>query len=539
MPRDHQDKVDLPSAGVGAAAAGAAGVSVIPRKRRDLSNKAAPVHAKLKRRTYIGGRASLSGREFAEVNGGRGYRAQNNAYTARLALAMKEKRVKQNRLVLDVYDNAVLQRDGAHRAQAKVMLGEKVKVKAVRHKGQAPRYPSLIHSVLGESAKTRQRKRLRKHYDSPPSTKALRKKAEKYGPFTNRIAVLQSKASAPGSVLSTVRGKAAVAAGTATVVGGGAAAVNSLRRPKDEIDKAGGSLADRAVMRIATMSQKRRFPIVSRHYDRKAEKMAHDILPVGSVHGKAEVAGHKVYRGNMPGSRSVTTTLVKPGTKEEIGSAATVTYPTKRFMVDHMQLDPAHRGGGTGQKMLEAMTSNARKSKRVRAAHFMAFGNSTPELGGMSGARAWRRGDTKYTLGMGQKPNFDADQVEALKNLKPQDQASARRYMERSRKGRQKPSDLAGSNKPDYMSNEAAEVVRGTPWFATVKGGNRTPEHAAIATGAAVGAGTGIRAINRSRNAKKALVRRKKRNRIIAGTAVGTGATAAGAAALSRGRTNE
>jgi hypothetical protein len=157
------DSFDPKSAAIGAGGlAGALSVGT-PVPRSPMTNRGRGVKRRLERRARIpGGRMSLKTSDFAEVSGGRGYRPQNNAYTAKLAQSMRSGAVKQNRLVLDVYDNNVVQRDGAHRAHAAAMLGRKVKVQVKRHKGEkAPRHATAINAIRDEFVQGRQRDRLK------------------------------------------------------------------------------------------------------------------------------------------------------------------------------------------------------------------------------------------------------------------------------------------------------------------------------------------------------------------------------------------
>lgn len=127
-----------------------------------MTNRGRGVRRKLERKTRFGGRTRLTAAEFGEISGGRGYRPRNDAYTARMAQAMKAGKIKQNRLVLDIYDNNVVQRDGAHRAQAQAMLGRKIRVKVERHPGEkAPPHMTGINALRDEFVQGRQRARLK------------------------------------------------------------------------------------------------------------------------------------------------------------------------------------------------------------------------------------------------------------------------------------------------------------------------------------------------------------------------------------------
>lgn len=156
---------DEASAALGAGGVAGALAVGAPFPRSPMTNRGRGVKRKLEKRARIpGGRTRLKVSDFAEVSGGRGYRPKNDQYTARLARAMKagDKRAKQNRLVLDIYDNNVVQRDGAHRAEAAAMLGRKIKVKAVRHKGEkAPKHMTGINAIRDEFVQGRQRNRLK------------------------------------------------------------------------------------------------------------------------------------------------------------------------------------------------------------------------------------------------------------------------------------------------------------------------------------------------------------------------------------------
>lgn len=156
---------DTTSAAVGAGGVAGALAVGAPFPRSPMTNRGRGVKRKLEKRARIpGGRTRLSAADFAEVSGGRGYRPKNDQYTARLARAMKtgDKRAKQNRLVLDIYDNNIVQRDGAHRAEAAAMLGRKIKVKAVRHRGEkAPLHMTGINAIRDEIVQGRQRNRLK------------------------------------------------------------------------------------------------------------------------------------------------------------------------------------------------------------------------------------------------------------------------------------------------------------------------------------------------------------------------------------------
>lgn len=191
------------SAAVGAGGVGGALAVAAPTPRSPMTNRGRGVKRKLERKaSRLGGNTKLKSSEFAEISGGRGWRPQNNPYTARMALSMKKGKVKQNRLVLDVYDDNVVQRDGAHRAHAAAMLDRKIKVKAVRHKGEkAPKHMTGINALRDEIVQGRHRSRLKKLGRSGGlKTSELQSMSSKLRdtPAQRLVARSSSKASASG-----------------------------------------------------------------------------------------------------------------------------------------------------------------------------------------------------------------------------------------------------------------------------------------------------------------------------------------------------
>jgi hypothetical protein len=152
------------SAALGVGTVGGALLVGAPAPRSPMTNRGRAVRRKLETRARIpGGRVKMKVGDFAEISGGRGYRPKNDAYTARMAQAMKAGKIKQNRLRLDIYDDNIVQRDGAHRAHAAAMRGQKVKVKVIRHKGQkAPKHMTGINMLRDEIVQGRHRSRLKK-----------------------------------------------------------------------------------------------------------------------------------------------------------------------------------------------------------------------------------------------------------------------------------------------------------------------------------------------------------------------------------------
>ena len=226
---------DPRSAAIGAGAL-AGGTSVaVPTPRSPMTNRGRGVYRKLERRARIpDGRTSLKISDFAEVSGGRGYRPRNDAYTAKLAQAMGRGEVKQNRLVLDLYDNNVVQRDGAHRAHAAAMLGRKVKVQVKRHKGEkAPKHATAINAIRDEFVQGRQRNRLKTlGRTNGLSGHQLNELAGKYksGRALGATTSLMSQTSKTGKPVVTPKKLAVAGAGLAGGAMLGAAATPRKRR---------------------------------------------------------------------------------------------------------------------------------------------------------------------------------------------------------------------------------------------------------------------------------------------------------------------
>jgi hypothetical protein len=237
-----KDRSHLGSAAAGAAGTGVVGLAALPGPRSPMTNRGRGVRRELVRSARFGGRKRLSTAKFAEISGGRGYRPDNDQYTARMAQAMKKGKIKQNRIILDIYDDNVVQRDGAHRAHAAAMLNRKIKVRAIRHKGEkAPKHISGFNALRDEFVQGGQRARLKRLARSGGLTQQqLAQLAEPKGSrlsqrIKEKVAAKSSHASSSGKPVKILGMRnpvgAAIAAGT--VGGGGALAAARRRRAGD------------------------------------------------------------------------------------------------------------------------------------------------------------------------------------------------------------------------------------------------------------------------------------------------------------------
>lgn len=489
------------AAGATAAAAGTA-AATIPVKRTKPGADAKKVRAKLTSPLRPGGRAKLTAREFASVNGGRGYRFSNDKYTARLAGAMGRGKVKQNRLVMDIYDDAIMQRDGAHRAHASAMLGRKIKVKAVRHRGPAPKHSSLAGRVGYDVARKRHAKRLK---EPPRTVRQLERYGGRVGPVSRALTEAQARASQTAYKSPTVSPKnaGAVAAPLVLAAAAGGAAVHRHRKA-DKVEKQ------------------------SKHQLR-AKRVAEGSLPTGSAVGGLKVKGHVVGDANYYPNVE---TQFSDSSGRKVGQAKTMSMPGKRYMVSSMELDPSARGTGAGRQAQKQFIDNAAKSKDVRRAYMLAAGGGSRSSNQMSGARAWRADKRmRYVPGAGILTNVDRTQVASLDRKQ---RRRARVYVARTRVGLARPHALHGDKVPRGLDAETADALRNTSWGGSVKG--RAPSHGkrlAVAGAAAYGVSRGAKAL-RARGAEqraKAVRRRNTRIAIGAGgtaAALGTGAAVAG-----------
>lgn len=244
--KDGRERSHLASGAIGAGGAATAATVGLPAPRSPMTNRGRGVRRELVRSARVGGRKKLSTAKFAEISGGRGYRPDNDQYTARMAQAMKKGKVKQNRIILDIYDDNIVQRDGAHRAHAAAMLNRKIKVKAIRHKGEkAPKHISGINMIRDEIVQAGQRSRLKKLGRSGGlGERALDALASDKGPkwshkLKKKIAHQSSKASSSGvpKKILGMKNPAGAAAGTAIALGTGGI-LAARRRSAGKVEKA-------------------------------------------------------------------------------------------------------------------------------------------------------------------------------------------------------------------------------------------------------------------------------------------------------------
>jgi hypothetical protein len=124
-------------------AAGGAGAVVAasqlrPKRDMPLSRRGQKVQRKLARSKKS--TVKLSPKDWAAISGGLGNRRENDAYTARLAQAIRSGKVKQGGTTARVYGDTVRTTGGHHRAYAASMLGRKVPVR-VTHRTERRAMP--------------------------------------------------------------------------------------------------------------------------------------------------------------------------------------------------------------------------------------------------------------------------------------------------------------------------------------------------------------------------------------------------------------
>ena len=199
---------------------------LVPEAPRPLSRKGQRVRRKLERSKKD--TVKLTPRQWAEISGGRGNRAQNDEYTARMAQAIKAKKLSGGGTTARVYGDTVRTTGGHHRAHANTMLGRKIPVTVTgRSKKNAPKLPRFIarRDRLGSAE---QRLKLREH-----RSMSSRRLNEMAGAYTKRSHRWNS------SVLSSAKGRAKVLGGLAALSGGGALAHHQLTKADEQRRSAG------------------------------------------------------------------------------------------------------------------------------------------------------------------------------------------------------------------------------------------------------------------------------------------------------------
>lgn len=211
-----RNAVALGAAGTGAAALGAA--KLRPVRDQPLSRKGQKVQRKLARSKKE--TVKLKPKEWAAISGGLGGRRQNDAYTARLAQAIRSGKVKAGGTTARVYGDTVRTTGGHHRAYASSMLGRKVPVKIThRSEKKAPPLPAFL---ARRSAAGTNMQRLKLAENRNMSRRQL-----------NRLAASYTKKSEKWNsnrLLSTAKGRAALAAGGLGVAAAAAGAAEAKNR---------------------------------------------------------------------------------------------------------------------------------------------------------------------------------------------------------------------------------------------------------------------------------------------------------------------
>jgi hypothetical protein len=207
----EQGRMEGLAAGAGVAGGGATAYKLVkPVSYVPLDRRGQKVHAKLQRSKKQ--HVKLRPKDWAAIAGGRGGRVENDAYTARMAQAMRRGKLPEGGTQVRVYGNTVKQIGGAHRAQAASMLGRRVKVEVVgRSHKAAPRLPAFIgnRENLGT---TLQRQRL--HATRKMSRRDINRLANTYTARAAKRNALKSRAEdAVMRLTGTKRGRAALVAG--------------------------------------------------------------------------------------------------------------------------------------------------------------------------------------------------------------------------------------------------------------------------------------------------------------------------------------
>ena len=199
MPDQRRD--DARTAVAGAAVGGGAVAALRPTRAPELSAEGEKARKKLagSRRSTV----KLSPKEYAAIAGGRGGRFQQRAYTAQLARAVEQGKVRPKGPTVRVYRDSVVQLDGAHRAHAAVMRRKPVKVKvASRSKRNEPSMPALARASR-EWDKRRQQRRLSR--DRYMTREQMNAAADRYSPWAAKLNAVKSRAEHwPAAVLRAV-----------------------------------------------------------------------------------------------------------------------------------------------------------------------------------------------------------------------------------------------------------------------------------------------------------------------------------------------
>ena len=225
---------------------------------------------------------------------------------------------------------------------------------------------------------------------------------------------------------------------------------------------------------------------VSRHLDRRALRLAHQLAPTGSpLANGARIGTHRVERSGW-GTRKVTTSLERGG--KAIGDVKTVALPTRHVFVDSAHVDYPERGKGVGTSALGVLTRNAPKAK-TPGVYWIASGDAKGP-GGMHGARAWKHGEARYVRGV---PFVPGDAAVALKDLHPTARAAGKRAVRRARAGALKPKDMVAEAGPT-----AGAALEGLPWMARVKGGQPFARKTRYAAGGAALGAAGAHEVRKS-----------------------------------------
>jgi hypothetical protein len=219
---DYEEKRNAVAAGAaGTGAALLAAQQLKPTRDQPLSRRGQKVHAKLARSKKE--TVKLKPKDWAAISGGLGGRRQNDAYTAKLAQAIRGGKVKAGGTTARVYGDTVRTTGGHHRAYASSMLGRKVPVK-ITHRSQkkAPPLPAFLHRKATAGANMQ---RLKLAENRNLSRRELKRLASQYSAksekWNNR------------RLLSTAKGRATLAAGAigAAALAGGAAEAKHRMEP--------------------------------------------------------------------------------------------------------------------------------------------------------------------------------------------------------------------------------------------------------------------------------------------------------------------
>lgn len=210
---------------------------------------------------------------------------------------------------------------------------------------------------------------------------------------------------------------------------------------------------------------KRDVPFISAALDRKAAKVAAQILPSGTDLGSGvRVGAPQVVRGlstpgrhfNVPGFRSAKVGLERG--KSNVGHVTASRLPTGHVFVSDMAVKPSQRGKGVGSAALRATQENTPKADTPSVNFLASAAPKTDKHEAMTGNRAWRKSGVRFMPGGGVTGQKAYD---APRQATGQDAKRIKRVLRQSKTGRISPTEAF----------QVAPELEGASWYGQVRGG--------------------------------------------------------------------